>query len=86
MRKRVAMAALVAVGLLAAVPAAFAQGCVMCRNTAAAGGAEAAKALDLGVLILLVPTISIFVGILFFAFRYRGSSPTETSPSADPLS
>ena len=62
---------LVAATLLAAAPGVFAQGCVACRTSAAAGGAEAARALDHGILILLVPTLSIFVGILFFAFRYR---------------
>jgi len=43
----------------------------MCRNTAAAGGAETTRAIDQGILILLLPTLSIFIGILFFAFRYR---------------
>jgi len=52
-------------------PEVFAQGCVACRTSAAAGGAEAARALDHGILVLLIPTISIFVGILAFAFRYR---------------
>jgi hypothetical protein len=60
-----------AAALLAAAPEAFAQGCVACRTSAAAGGAEAARALDHGILVLLIPTISIFVGILAFAFRYR---------------
>lgn len=71
MRLRLAAAVAVAAFLLATAPAAFAQGCVMCRNSAAAGGAEAARALDQGVLVLLIPTVSIFVGILLFAFRYR---------------
>ena len=71
MRLRLAAAAAVAACLLTTVPAAFAQGCVMCRNTAAAGGAEAARAIDQGILVLLIPTLSIFVGILLFAFRYR---------------
>ena len=62
---------LVAATLLASAPGVFAQGCVACRTSAAAGGAEAARALDHGILILLIPTLSIFVGILFFAFRYR---------------
>ncbi|MBI4462346.1 MAG: hypothetical protein HY653_05520 [Acidobacteria bacterium] len=71
MKVRLALALLLGTILLAAAPAAFAQGCAICRNTAAAGGAEVARALDHGVLVLLVPTISIFVGIVFFAFRYR---------------
>ncbi|MFQ5723974.1 MAG: hypothetical protein ACE5G6_05730 [Terriglobia bacterium] len=70
MKLRLALTALLAAAWLAA-PEAFAQGCSMCRNTAAAGGEQATRALDLGVLILLVPTISIFAGILVFAVRYR---------------
>lgn len=82
---------------LAGARPALAQGCVMCRQTAAAGGAEAAKALDLGILVLLIPTVLIFLGILFSAFRHRDRSllePGQTqenspisldSPAADSL-
>ncbi|MEE8201537.1 MAG: hypothetical protein V3R29_10260 [Candidatus Acidoferrales bacterium] len=70
MKLRLALAVLIAAAWLAA-PEAFAQGCSMCRNTAAAGGEQAARAFNLGILVLLVPTISIFVGILVFAVRYR---------------
>jgi hypothetical protein len=67
------------VGFLAALaaPAAWAQGCAMCRNSAAAGGADAARTFDLAILVLLIPTISIFVGILVFAFRRRTRSLDE---------
>lgn len=71
MKLRLAAVLLAAAVLVVAAPELLAQGCVLCRNTAAAGGAEAAKALDRGVLVLLFPTISIFVGIVFYAFRYR---------------
>ncbi len=59
-------------------PTAYAQGCVMCRTSAAAGGEEAMKAFDLAVLVLLVPTVLLFVGILAFAFRYRNHPPGES--------
>ncbi|MEE9235331.1 MAG: hypothetical protein V3U28_07840 [Candidatus Acidoferrales bacterium] len=71
MKLRLALAVLIAAAWLAAPPEVFAQGCSMCRNTAAAGGEQAARAFNLGILVLLVPTISIFVGILVFAVRYR---------------
>ncbi|OFV81462.1 MAG: hypothetical protein A3D93_03675 [Acidobacteria bacterium RIFCSPHIGHO2_12_FULL_67_30] len=71
MTLRRAIFVLAAAALLAVAPEVFAQGCVACRTSAAAGGAEAARALDHGILVLLIPTISIFVGILAFAFRYR---------------
>ena len=71
MTLRRAIVVLAAAVLLAVAPEVFAQGCVACRTSAAAGGVEAARALDHGVLVLLIPTLSIFVGILVFAFRYR---------------
>ena len=48
---------------------AFAQGCAMCYTTAAAAGPGAARALDLGILVLLVPTLVLFVAVLGFAIR-----------------
>jgi hypothetical protein len=67
------------VGLVAvaAAPSAWAQGCAMCRNSAAAGGADAAATFDLAILVLLIPTISIFVGILVFAFLRRNRRTDE---------
>jgi hypothetical protein len=64
-------ALLVLAAVLALAPASYSQGCIMCRTSAAAGGDEAMKAFDLAVLVLLVPTILLFCGILAFAFRYR---------------
>jgi len=49
----------------------------MCRSSAAAGGADAAKTFDLAILVLLIPTISIFVGILVFAFLRRNRQADE---------
>ena len=48
---------------------AFAQGCAMCYTTAAAAGPGAARSLDLGILVLLVPTLVLFVSVLGFAIR-----------------
>jgi hypothetical protein len=82
MRRIIAL--LVAATSLVAAPVAHAQGCIMCRNSAAAGGADAARTFDLAILVLLIPTISIFVGILVFAFRRRNHQaeepPQETFP------
>ena len=71
-------ALLLLVVALASAPAAWAQGCVMCRTSAAAGGDQAMKAFDLAVLVLLVPTILLFVAILAFAFRYRNHPAADT--------
>ena len=69
--RQLASALLLLLAIAAAAPPIYSQGCVMCRTSAAAGGEEAMKAFDLAVLVLLVPTILLFVGILAFAFRYR---------------
>ncbi len=49
----------------------------MCRNSAAAGGADAAKTFDLAILVLLIPTLSIFIAILVFAFLRRNRQEQE---------
>jgi len=81
MRLKAALAG--AAAWLVGPAAAWAQGCVMCRNTAAAGGAEAVPALNVAILVLLVPTLSIFVGILVWAFRYRNRGLGEASPGSN---
>lgn len=53
------------------VPRVVAQGCAMCYQSAAATGPQGAAALRHGILILLFPTISIFVGILGLMYRRR---------------
>ena len=68
---------LVVLGVLCASVAsspAFAQGCAMCYTSAAAAGKGAARALDLGILVLLVPTLLMFVGVLVFAIRRANAS------------
>jgi hypothetical protein len=76
-------------GLLLAslAPPAYAQGCVMCRSTAAAADEAGRKTLDLAIFILLIPTVSIFVAVFIWAFRRRNQSwlePENNSPP-DPL-
>ena len=74
---RFAIAAIVAGLLLSLVPAAWAQGCVMCKTSAAAIGEESAKTLDLGIFILLIPAVTIFLGIFFWMIRYRNHVSNE---------
>jgi len=52
--------------------AAFGQGCAMCYQTASASAAPAREALRHGVLILLIPAASLFLGI--FGYVYRRNS------------
>lgn len=41
----------------------------MCYTTAAAAGQHAARSLDLGILVLLIPTLLMFLAVLAFAIR-----------------
>jgi hypothetical protein len=54
-----------------AAPHAMAQGCAMCYQTAAASGAPAREALRHGILILLLPAASLFLGIFAYIYRRR---------------
>ena len=57
-----AITALVALATLLA-PQAAAQSCAMCYQNASASGAQGREALRHGILILMVPTLSLFLGI-----------------------
>lgn len=46
----------------------------MCYETASAVGKKAALHLDVGILVLLLPTLALFVGVLVFAVR-RARNP-----------
>lgn len=65
----VAVAGVAAFGALASRAAA--QGCAMCYQSAAASGAPGREALRHGILILLIPAISLFTGIIAFIYRRR---------------
>ncbi len=53
------------------VPHVSAQGCAMCYQGAAASGAQGGAALRHGILILMVPTLSLFVGIFGLIYHRR---------------
>ena len=61
---------------IAAVCAVFAEStpaqCVMCRASLS-GNSSFVRNLNIGVLVLLVPPVSIFCTIFFLAFRHRKS-------------
>ena len=60
---------LAALAMLALAPGAFAQGCALCYTTAAAAGAAAARSLNIGILVLLVPALVMFIAVLAFFVR-----------------
>jgi hypothetical protein len=74
---------LMALLLLAAVavltPAAHAQGCAMCAATASQASAQGKHALNVGILILLAPTLAIFCGVFFFVWRSK--EPPNSAPA-----
>ncbi len=55
-----------ALAVLALAPSAGAQGCALCYTTAAAAGAAAARSIDIGILVLLVPALLMFIAVLGF--------------------
>ena len=60
--------------LSAGILSADIQGCAMCKLSAEAAGEDAARALDYGIFILMVPTVIFFLGIFYWAFSHRDRS------------
>ena len=54
---------------LAAAPPVFAQGCALCYTAADATGAHGRRMLDLGIVVLLLPTLLLFAGVLILLVR-----------------
>ena len=69
----------VAVFFLNAAPAA-AQ-CIMCWASAAGAGSRGIRALQIGILVLLVPTLGLGGGVLWLAYRRRNSDALESEVS-----
>lgn len=55
----------------AAAQTIHAQGCAMCYQSAAASGDHSRVALQHGILILLIPSVSLFVGIFGLIYTRR---------------
>lgn len=66
---------------------AFAQGCSQCLTYASAAGKKAQASLDLGIGVLLIPTLFLFAGILLlFVWRARAAAPgMEAVEQSSPL-
>ena len=58
---------------LGRAPELLAQGCALCKTVAAAQSKEAATSLNWGILLLLVPPVTIMSSLLLFAFRCRNA-------------
>jgi hypothetical protein len=57
--------------LVSVAPSAAAQGCAMCYQNASASGPQGAQALRYGILILMLPTLTLFTGIFALIYRRR---------------
>jgi heme/copper-type cytochrome/quinol oxidase subunit 2 len=57
-----------AIAILAGAPAALGQ-CALCYEAASAAGAHARKSLDIGILVLLLPCLTLFVGVFVLLIR-----------------
>ena len=69
--------------LLVMAPHAAAQGCAMCYQNAASSGAQGREALRHGILILLVPALSLFIGIFSLTYRRRNPASPNIPGSAN---
>jgi hypothetical protein len=74
---RVAALALLILALsILLAPHVAAQGCAMCYQNAVSSGAQGRAALRRGILILLLPALSLFIGILALMYCRRDSAGT----------
>lgn len=63
-------------------PGLLAQGCAMCKTVAGAQSKDAIASLNWGILLLLVPPVTIMSGLLLFAFRCRNPLPTQEADAS----
>jgi heme/copper-type cytochrome/quinol oxidase subunit 2 len=66
---RVKISLLAVFALLGTARGAFAQGCVLCYTTGSAAGPAAQRSLDLGILTLLAPALTLFLAVMFLLYR-----------------
>lgn len=59
--------------LLLAAPLATRAQCPMCAQSAAGAKAKGQRALNDGILLLITPTLGIFCGVLFLAYKRRNA-------------
>jgi hypothetical protein len=52
----------------------YAQGCAACKTNAAQAGPEAQRGLRRGIAVLLIPSLIIFSGAVFLAYKHREST------------
>ncbi|MFZ0332936.1 MAG: hypothetical protein WAN10_18640 [Candidatus Acidiferrales bacterium] len=73
-------------GSLLCAHSAFAQGCALCYNDAAATGPQAQAALRHGILALAIPPMLIFAAVFGTLYRRRNLHHDAVRPTATPSS
>jgi hypothetical protein len=56
---------------------AFSQGCTMCYTAAAQQSEQGKHALDIGILMLLIPAIAMFCGLFFLIWRSKDAARVD---------
>jgi hypothetical protein len=75
--RTITVAALAVLGMMPA-SAARAQSCVLCYTSLANASPGAIRAFETAMLVLLVPTLLLFVGLFVLIFRHRATAEAET--------
>lgn len=70
-------AALVVAVAALALPESAAAQCALCKLSAGSGGPRAVRALNVGILVLLLPPVGIFCTIFAVAYRHRRTRGDE---------
>jgi hypothetical protein len=68
---RLAVIALVMVAALMLAPLAFSQGCALCYTQVANSGARMIRAIQHGIVILIIPPLSMCIAAMILTFRRR---------------
>jgi hypothetical protein len=76
--RMVAVAVLALAGL--PIPAARAQGCVLCYTSLSAASPGAMHAFQLAMLALLIPALLLFAGLFLMIFRHRETADADAWP------
>jgi len=77
LRRTMARCVLLACLALVAASGALAQNCAMCYDSARQQNSEASRALNTGIVVLLLPSLLLFGGVIVTALRHRETPEAE---------
>jgi hypothetical protein len=87
MLRRLRMMAVVVLALVGImpVPAARAQGCVLCYTSLSNANPGALHAFQVALLVLLFPTLLLFIGLFLMIYHHRATAEPDAWPEAAAL-